>query len=780
MHSVFTIADDPEDTGRILLAGLAPASTGGPSVLSATWEAESTSWFSTWYVKLTSASGLVANLRLGPLYPTQGHTYEAVLSYHPLLGYLSFALLDKTDAPATKTDALAGKSGGKQISSGSWRVNQYAGAIYGVADKGAAIATYPWYEPIGVEWDIGTGVHGDFTPMRLLEPQGDNWVRIMALGALPGEYQVLTASGKQLARRSGNELSEGENWLPITNSELPLGTAELTLQYSEQGQPKVSDTRSIVVGKVDASLGRVTINSATHRFESSITLRSQSVLPGVALRLQANISSIAWNATTSSYTPKSHSVVDVDLGRLPTIPAGDIVLPISFAVPDQPGLWQVVFNLQAEPSIITEVTIPAIQFSTYNWTVLGNETLSVTTDHRDALYHVGETVQFTMRVTQNGQPMDGVSVQWSLVKDGGAILQSGVTQLQNGEAHVTASLDKPGFMQLRATYMSGAQALTATVGAGVDPLKITPSMPVPDDFDAFWAEKKALLAAVPMKSQVVPVGTGDPSVVAYDVKVDALGAPVSGYLAMPAHAKPGSLPAILTFHGSGVDGAILSRSTAWANDGLLAFDINAHGILNGQPAAYYSALESGELAGYRLQGRESRDSFYFLGMFLRVIRAIDYLTSRPEWDGRTLILYGTSQGAAQAYAGAALDARVTFLAAGVAAMSDLAGTEPDRPIGWPGAALTAGVSPEARARIMNTVRYFDTANFATRVQADGIFAVGFVDTTCPPTTVYAAYNNVQSKNKAMHNDIATGHVNTPEAVRVMRGAVLDHVASMKR
>jgi cephalosporin-C deacetylase len=403
----------------------------------------------------------------------------------------------------------------------------------------------------------------------------------------------------------------------------------------------------------------------------------------------------------------------------------------------------------------------------------------VTTDRDNAIYRVGETARFTIRLEQNMQPLDGAIVQWWLTKDGGVLLKSGATKAVNGIVIVNAKLNAPGFMQLRTEYWSGAQATTATIGAGFDPLAISPSMPVPDDFDAFWYAKKVQLAEVTPTARVKPIVSNTANVTTFDVQVDALGSVVSGYLALPVNAKNGTLPAILTFHGAGVDSAVLDRVVTWAEQGLMPLDINAHGILNGQSTSYYKALGSSELAKYRIRGRESRDEFYFLGMYLRVLRAIDYLTTRPEWDGRTLVLYGTSQGAAQAFAGAALDSRVTFLAAGVVAMADLTGLAHNRPAGWPGKALIAGASPEMQHRIMNTVRYFDTANFATRVKADGVFAVGFTDPKCPPSTVYAAYNSLKT-TKYMHNDIATGHVNTPNAVRVMREAVFAHVESMRR
>ena len=59
--------------------------------------------------------------------------------------------------------------------------------------------------------------------------------------------------------------------------------------------------------------------------------------------------------------------------------------------------------------------------------------------------------------------------------------------------------------------------------------------------------------------------------------------------------------------------------------GALAFDLNAHGMLNGQPQEYYDKLEEGELNHYREQGVESRDTYYFKGMYLRLMRTLDFL-----------------------------------------------------------------------------------------------------------------------------------------------------------
>jgi len=55
------------------------------------------------------------------------------------------------------------------------------------------------------------------------------------------------------------------------------------------------------------------------------------------------------------------------------------------------------------------------------------------------------------------------------------------------------------------------------------------------------------------------------------------------------------------------------------------------------------------------QGMESRSDFYFRGMYLRLIRTLDFLASQPEWDGKRILVIGESQGGGQALAAAGLD-----------------------------------------------------------------------------------------------------------------------------
>lgn len=407
-----------------------------------------------------------------------------------------------------------------------------------------------------------------------------------------------------------------------------------------------------------------------------------------------------------------------------------------------------------------------------------NYTLSVSTERPEAIYKQGETVAFNVKLVSDKQPVPEAEVQWVLSKDGVPPTTSGKLKLVNGVGTVTGKLTEPGFLQCRVSYQSpGNKPVNATGGAGINPLQIKPSLPVPSDFDAFWAAKKQQLAGIPVNPRLTSVKSPQAEVECFDLQADSLGAPVSGYFARPVGAKTKSLPIILTVHGAGVRSSSLGGAAGWAKQGFLALDINAHGIPNGKPEQFYTDLANGELKDYRNRGRESRETIYFQGMFLRLVRALDFLTAQPEWDGRTLVVHGSSQGGAQSIVAAGLDSRVTFFAAGVPAMCDHTGVAVGRVNGWP-KIVPNGPDGKPDAKALEAARYYDAMNFGTRTKAAGILTVGFIDTTCPPTSVYAAYNALGGP-KDIFNDPPSTHAVSAKAGQAMRSAILRNVEQMR-
>ncbi|MDY0166839.1 MAG: acetylxylan esterase [Thermoguttaceae bacterium] len=402
--------------------------------------------------------------------------------------------------------------------------------------------------------------------------------------------------------------------------------------------------------------------------------------------------------------------------------------------------------------------------------------VQVVTDRPDALYETGEQVKFLITVTEGEKPITAGKVAYVLTEDGLDKLGDGTVELGDEPAVVTGKLGRPGFLQCEVTFQTAdGNPARALAGAGISPTDIPPSMPVPDDFDQFWADQKAQLAQVPMNPKLTPVDVSNADIECFDVQLECLGgAPVSGYFGRPKGAKPGTLPAILWVHGAGVRSSGLGSAVSGAGRGMLSMDINAHGIANGKPAEYYEELKEGALKDYRFAGRESRETIYFRGMYLRLVRAIDFLTSQPEWNGKVLAVVGHSQGGGQALVAGGLDPRVTVIGTGVPAICDHTGRAAGRINGWP-KLVPMGDDGKPEHLSLEASRYVDAVNFASRCKADAIMSVGFIDRTCPPTTNYAAYNLLQGKKQVINKPLM-GHSSTPDIHQAFLEFIEAHAA----
>jgi cephalosporin-C deacetylase len=405
--------------------------------------------------------------------------------------------------------------------------------------------------------------------------------------------------------------------------------------------------------------------------------------------------------------------------------------------------------------------------------------LAVITDRTDATYQVGEPVKFLVTLTKDGEPVHEGDVSWVTDKDQMPPQDKGTLALSSNASSISSQLDEPGFLRCSVTYQVGDnQSVSALAAAAVDPLSIKPSMPVPDDFDAFWDHQKKELDAVPLNLNLTPLDAHEERIACFDMQADcAGGAPVSGYLARPQDALPKSLPAILSVHGAGVRSSVLPRAVMMARKQMLALDINAHGLPNGKPDEFYVEQSEGPLKGYPVAGRESRETSYFLGMYLRLIRAIDVLAAQPEWDGKVLVVWGHSQGGGQSLAAGGLDSRVTLIAPGVPAMCDHSGRVIGRINGWPGL-VPPGADGKPNPKVLAAARYFDAMNLATRTNAEAIVSVGFIDGVCPPTGIYATYNNLKGPKQMVERPLM-GHAAPPDIDAAFVEAIARHIERMK-
>ena len=154
---------------------------------------------------------------------------------------------------------------------------------------------------------------------------------------------------------------------------------------------------------------------------------------------------------------------------------------------------------------------------------------------------------------------------------------------------------------------------------------------------------------------------------------------------------------------------------------------------------------------------ESREDYFYYPVILGIDRAVDWVAARPDVDRSRFRYQGTSQGGGFGFYLCGLNRAFTRAAFYVPAITDTMGYLKGRKSGWPMVVENNSSTPERRAVAERWAPYFDGANFASRITCPVRVAVGFSDTTCPPCAVYAAYNEIKVKDKAIGNGIGMTH-----------------------
>ena len=149
---------------------------------------------------------------------------------------------------------------------------------------------------------------------------------------------------------------------------------------------------------------------------------------------------------------------------------------------------------------------------------------------------------------------------------------------------------------------------------------------------------------------------------------------------------------------------------------------------------------------YLTAGLDNRDNYYMKHVYTGCVRAIDLLTSLPQWDGRNVAVQGGSQGGALAIVTAALDPRVTLCVANHPALSDMAGYCDGGTGGYPHFNRMNSMLTDDKVR---TMAYYDVVNFARNLKCPVRMTWGYNDNTCPPTTSQAVWNVITAPKEAL-------------------------------
>jgi cephalosporin-C deacetylase len=265
------------------------------------------------------------------------------------------------------------------------------------------------------------------------------------------------------------------------------------------------------------------------------------------------------------------------------------------------------------------------------------------------------------------------------------------------------------------------------------------------DFDAFWQETLADARKHPLDAKFERVDYGLNTFDVFDVTYAGYGGqPIKGWFLAPRGAS-GKLPCVVEYIGYGGGRAFPHQWLLYPSAGYatLVMDTRGQGsswsngdtpdIIDGANPFY---------PGFMTQGVLDPKSYYYRRVFTDGVRAVEAARSNPLVDPDRIAIAGGSQGGGITLAVSALQ-------------PDVAAALPDVPFlchyrrattlvdSMPYGEITkyCQTHRDKTETVFRTLSYFDGVNFAARAKAKALFSVGLMDEVCPPSTVYAAYNN---------------------------------------
>jgi cephalosporin-C deacetylase len=274
----------------------------------------------------------------------------------------------------------------------------------------------------------------------------------------------------------------------------------------------------------------------------------------------------------------------------------------------------------------------------------------------------------------------------------------------------------------------------------------------PEDFDAFWTKTLDKARDHELGARFDPVATGLTTVEVYDVTFAGFGGhPVKGWFVLPAGTRE-PLPVVVEFLGYGGGRGLPHSHLLWASAGFAHFVMDTRGQGSGwatgdTPDPVGSAPA---YPGFMTRGVEDPYAYYYRRLFTDAVRAVEAARSHPLVDAARTAVTGVSQGGGITLAVAGLVRGLVAVAPDVPFLCDFprATTITDRqPYREIGSYLKTHRGRTEQVR--RTLAYFDGVHFAARATAPALFSTGLEDLTCPPSTVFAAFNAYAHEEKGI-------------------------------
>lgn len=275
--------------------------------------------------------------------------------------------------------------------------------------------------------------------------------------------------------------------------------------------------------------------------------------------------------------------------------------------------------------------------------------------------------------------------------------------------------------------------------------------PRPNDFDDYWDRALAEMKAVDSQVVIVPSDFTVPSAECYDLYFTG----VRGARVHAKYVKPRNViephPAVLQFHGYAWHAGDWSEKLNLAALGFSVIAMDCRG--QGGYSEDVGGVKGTTLRGHIVRGLDDEpDNLLFRHIFLDTAQLASIVFDLPEVDAERVYVMGGSQGGALTIACGALEPKVKKIAPAYPFLSDYKRVwEMD---------LAKDAYEELRTyfrffdpqhqredEIFTKLGYIDIQYLAPRIRAEVLMAVGLMDTICPPSSQFAAYNKISSAKR---------------------------------
>jgi cephalosporin-C deacetylase len=277
--------------------------------------------------------------------------------------------------------------------------------------------------------------------------------------------------------------------------------------------------------------------------------------------------------------------------------------------------------------------------------------------------------------------------------------------------------------------------------------------PRPADFDAFWDRGLAEIDILDPKVELKPADFETSFADCFHLTFNGLG----GARLHAKYLRPkmfsGPKPAVLMFHGYGWNSGDWSDKLGYVAQGFSVAALDCRG--QGGSSEDKGGVTGSTLSGHIIRGLDDPpERMLFRLIFLDTVQLARVVMNMAEVDETRLAAVGGSQGGGLAVACAALEPRIKLAAVLYPFLSDYRRV-------WEIDLATDAYAElheyfrrfdplhERETQIFEKLGYIDVQHLSSRIRAETLWGSCLMDTVCPPSTQFAAYNKIEGKKKML-------------------------------